>query len=274
MMTDIFSTPPLFVNDEGVKWWADESSTRYAHRVAATGVPLKNHKVYYVEFANGERSRVIVDQQKGVPVYDHPQVDAIATSIGFENVYSQDFSHVNTNVELEDTKETFYVMANRELGIFLVLSTFTWENREGVRDLASRAVNSAEIFFCWKPHDLQGHSYTLRGSGSFHSLDKNEDRWAENRDLTKLFWCGYNDVRQGFRTQIEALKEAGTFYKQWPAFGGRRELHLNHWADYRVYDSNKIGWTASMDAIRLLEKDRFSKFPEWAKEIVNGNVWS
>jgi hypothetical protein len=80
-MNEIFNTPPLFVNDEGVKWWLDESSTKYAHRVGNTGVPLRNHVVYYVEFTDGTRSHVIVDQQKGAPVYEHKQLDAVGIYI-------------------------------------------------------------------------------------------------------------------------------------------------------------------------------------------------
>lgn len=52
--------PPTFVNEEGVKWWPDASSTRYAHTADGHGTTLEEASVWYVEKPNGYRTRVII----------------------------------------------------------------------------------------------------------------------------------------------------------------------------------------------------------------------
>lgn len=72
---------PDFINDIGVKWWLDKSSTQYAHKKDVKGISLKNLYVYMVEETNGVRTYVIVDNENGEFVYENQQLEAIGVRI-------------------------------------------------------------------------------------------------------------------------------------------------------------------------------------------------
>ena len=59
-----FSSPPDFINAEGVKWWHDDSTTKYARNPDKFGTTL-DVQCWYVEFPDGSRTRVLInaDQQ-------------------------------------------------------------------------------------------------------------------------------------------------------------------------------------------------------------------
>jgi hypothetical protein len=79
LFEDVWSKPPDFVNEKGVKWWLDVSSTRYALSVDALGRKLKNVQVYFTEFPDGERSRVIIDN--GEAVYETKTLENLGTQL-------------------------------------------------------------------------------------------------------------------------------------------------------------------------------------------------
>lgn len=56
MIEDIFDKEPIGINDDGVKWYMDEETTKYARRI---GLP-STVNVLGVD-KNGERARVIVN---------------------------------------------------------------------------------------------------------------------------------------------------------------------------------------------------------------------
>lgn len=57
-----FDTEPEFVNELGIKWWQDKSTTEYARNPDSAGTVLAAH-VWFIEHPNGWRTRVIVSEQ-------------------------------------------------------------------------------------------------------------------------------------------------------------------------------------------------------------------
>ncbi|BAG41496.1 hypothetical protein [Ralstonia phage phiRSL1] len=78
---EIYSSPPLFVNEEGVKWWPNDYSTQYAQAPDKLGTTLPNVRVYYVEMSDGQRRMAIVDHVLDQAVYDSQSLEAIAVYI-------------------------------------------------------------------------------------------------------------------------------------------------------------------------------------------------
>lgn len=63
IILNIFETEPFFVNEEGTKWWKDDSLTKYCRNPDINGIVL-NGTVCYVERADGYRTRVLVMNDK------------------------------------------------------------------------------------------------------------------------------------------------------------------------------------------------------------------
>ena len=72
-MTSYDFDRPDFVNDEGVKWWADKSATDYAK---TRGVEAQ---VWLTELPNGYRSYLIV--KDGLPIFEAQQIEAVGAHI-------------------------------------------------------------------------------------------------------------------------------------------------------------------------------------------------
>lgn len=61
-MIDIFSTEPTHVNENGVKWWLDESLTKYSrNHNGEKDESMKDVVVWCVERPNGYRTRVMTE---------------------------------------------------------------------------------------------------------------------------------------------------------------------------------------------------------------------
>lgn len=60
MITNIFDTEPDFINEEGFKWWIDESMTKYAQKEDKDGISLNTTRVFFVEEPKGSKTRVII----------------------------------------------------------------------------------------------------------------------------------------------------------------------------------------------------------------------
>jgi hypothetical protein len=71
---DVWSTPPLSVNEIGVKFWLDKDNTRYARSKGLTDVV-----VFYVEDAKNIRTRLITE--KGEPLWDDQSLEGILCHI-------------------------------------------------------------------------------------------------------------------------------------------------------------------------------------------------
>ena len=72
---------PDFVNEEGVKWWKDEDLTDYARRKDVHGTRLEHIVVWQVEFPDGVKTRLLVDNDKGEPLYENQGLEAMAVRI-------------------------------------------------------------------------------------------------------------------------------------------------------------------------------------------------
>lgn len=59
-LLDAFEGEPDFVNELGVKWWLDRTSTDYARREDPFGTRLPDAAVYAVEEPDGHRTQVLV----------------------------------------------------------------------------------------------------------------------------------------------------------------------------------------------------------------------
>jgi hypothetical protein len=75
----IWEKTPDFVNEKGIKWWLDKSSTDYAQKENIRGTRLPGVQVFYAEFPDGYRTRVIVQNKQ--PVYESQGLEAIAVHI-------------------------------------------------------------------------------------------------------------------------------------------------------------------------------------------------
>jgi len=89
MSKEIFVGEPDFVNEVGVKWWKDESTTRYAQRADIKGTKLENVVCFAIEEANGHRTRVLVSQEQGVLCEDR-SLEGIACKIDVLKVLKRD----------------------------------------------------------------------------------------------------------------------------------------------------------------------------------------
>jgi len=74
------NTPPDFVNEDGVKWWLDKSTTWYATKKDITGVSL-NATCYFVETVAGTRTRVLVCNDTNKIIEEYQELEALAVAI-------------------------------------------------------------------------------------------------------------------------------------------------------------------------------------------------
>lgn len=73
-----FDRPPDFINEKGVQWWHDKSSTQYG-----IGLGLLYVVVFLVELPNGVRERAIVGIVEGEStiLYTSQNLDAIGAHL-------------------------------------------------------------------------------------------------------------------------------------------------------------------------------------------------
>jgi len=73
---------PYFTNSEGFEWWADDSSTKWAHEdVPLSGAKgAKNLVVFIVRKAGKARpeTRIVMDKNTNEVVYENQALEAIA----------------------------------------------------------------------------------------------------------------------------------------------------------------------------------------------------
>lgn len=74
-----FAREPDSVNEKGVKWWIDKSSTDYARNPDSFGTCLPEVTCWFVEVPSGEKTRLITDGT-GV-IYESQQLEAIGVYI-------------------------------------------------------------------------------------------------------------------------------------------------------------------------------------------------
>lgn len=83
MNNDIFNepweAPPISVNEQGTKWWIDESSNAYIKTQAKIRNIRTDLKAFFVETKHGERSRLLV--RKDAVVESSPGLEAFGALI-------------------------------------------------------------------------------------------------------------------------------------------------------------------------------------------------
>ena len=76
-----FSGEPDFINEEGVKWWRDDFITHYAQKPDIHGTKLNNIICWAVEFPDGQRTRLLIDNEKGIPIHESPTLEGMGIEI-------------------------------------------------------------------------------------------------------------------------------------------------------------------------------------------------
>lgn len=84
MINDIFSTPPLLINELGNKFWLNETLTNWARGVDKNGVSLP-WTAFFVESPTGFRTIVLVDENQQV-LCENTAMDAIASYIDIHKI--------------------------------------------------------------------------------------------------------------------------------------------------------------------------------------------
>ena len=88
LLDNIFETKPDFINGIGIKWWLDKSCTEYAQQEDLIhGISLPNVRVYDIEEANGNRTRVIIED--GQVIFESPGLEDIGVYIDKMKVAKQ-----------------------------------------------------------------------------------------------------------------------------------------------------------------------------------------
>ena len=78
-MIDPFSGKPNFINEQGVKYWLDQSTSDYANRADIYGTRLKG-KAFFVERPDGFKTRLFIGETQDI-LADDQTLDGIATKI-------------------------------------------------------------------------------------------------------------------------------------------------------------------------------------------------
>ena len=77
----MFDKTPYYINDEGTKFWYDESLTDYAKRGNRNGTTLDDIIVWIVETSDGKRTRLIVDTTNGSILFENVRTEDLAVHI-------------------------------------------------------------------------------------------------------------------------------------------------------------------------------------------------
>lgn len=83
-MSNIFTLgtgEPDFVNEKGIKWWLDSSSTKYAQDPDIDGVKLPEVVCYYVEEPDGRKSYVLIDSVRRFPIWQGSSLEGVGCRI-------------------------------------------------------------------------------------------------------------------------------------------------------------------------------------------------
>jgi hypothetical protein len=88
MMLNTFEKEPDFVNELGVKWWKDESTTRYAQKSDQHGTKL-DVVCYYIEEPAGHRTRLLINKV-GEIVEEDQNLEGLAIKIDVRKFLKRD----------------------------------------------------------------------------------------------------------------------------------------------------------------------------------------
>lgn len=83
-----FETEPDFMNELGVKWWRDDSTTHYAQKPDIHGTTLEA-VCFYLEEPNGRRTRVLISKA-GEIIEEDQSLEALAVKIDIRKFLKRD----------------------------------------------------------------------------------------------------------------------------------------------------------------------------------------
>lgn len=86
----LFSGEPEFVNELGVKWWRDPSTTQYAQKPDKHGITLQV-VCFGIEEPSGRRTRVLISQAGEIIEADQ-SLEALATKIDVRKFLKRDLA--------------------------------------------------------------------------------------------------------------------------------------------------------------------------------------
>jgi hypothetical protein len=120
-------------------------------------------------------------------------VDAnrIVAELGFEEIFSEDFSDDSFGRHVEETYKVFW-----RNGALLTLESY--DNRD--------RINSAKVYYNWKPADFDDY-YHFTSSGRFEA-----DDWD---DKSTWVWAGDHDAREALRNTLANLEGNGELLPVW-----------------------------------------------------------
>lgn len=72
---------PFFTNPEGMEWWFDTDTTKWAHRKDSNGVTLKNVIAFILRKDEGPLTRVLMNKETNEVIYENPGLEAVACHI-------------------------------------------------------------------------------------------------------------------------------------------------------------------------------------------------
>lgn len=185
----------------------------------------------------------------------------ILTKFGFERVYREGFVG-NGYSDREPPLELHEVWARRD-GLLLDFDTYN-----------TNSINSAKIWYNWKPNDPSAPRFDVTSSGGFYDpkyphvsdepkglfrKDNHKRTWKGRRfrdaQYKRMVWCGDHDAREALVHKITKLEERGSFV---PVWSKRPFLWLLHYMDTKEegYDYN------------ALNAARIAAMPEWVQEMI------
>lgn len=62
---ELWKGDPDFVNEKGVKWWIDDSTTQYLQKEDRNGIKL-DMVCYAIEETDGKRSRLVINRARDI----------------------------------------------------------------------------------------------------------------------------------------------------------------------------------------------------------------
>lgn len=71
---------PDFINEQGIKWWFDKGTTRFAIMEDQFGTSL-NAVAWVAEHPDGSRTRLLIDDDTKEIIAESPQLDGIGVKI-------------------------------------------------------------------------------------------------------------------------------------------------------------------------------------------------
>lgn len=194
----------------------------------------------------------------------------IVRDLGFIEVYKANFPHLSSKGEAEDYEETQYVLANPEIGAVLNFDTYSYRKENGELVVGR---NSAEVRYCWTPHDFDNYPVYALSSGSWES--KTDLEWGlYSHDIVwdpNMFWFGHHDAREGLHYTLKKLVESGTLLPVWPKMRNPYWRVFINWADWKICEYKVMGAAASV-AIATRNKERYKTTTDWFKAMTGHNI--